>query len=205
VVVDAILAAQQQNASDFGSTTVGKLIDKLPAEVRDDADKLRQRVETWVDGAMEDMSRNYRSRLRVWTVGIAVVVIAVLGVDSGWLASRYYADATARAAVVAVAESATAGDADSSDQVVTCLSNAGDPDAKTCTNALIDRLDDLNVGRYRLAGDWRFSEGGKPDNACEWIFMILGLAATVGAVAMGAPFWFDVLKRLMGLKKPRAT
>ena len=35
--------------------------------------------------------------------------------------------------------------------------------------------------------------------------MLPGFLLSVGAVAMGAPFWFDLLRRLMGLRRTAAT
>lgn len=210
ILVDAILAAQEGGASDFDTTTVGKLVRKLPSEVADDADQLRARVEAWVDDAMYQMSNSYRSRLRTWTALVGLVVVLALGIDAPWLATRFYADSTARAAVIAVANSATAeGEGELSDDIVDCLTNAGSAETETesddkCTQELLDTLDEFKVGRYRIGGDPLWPEGAKPDS-WGWLSMLVGLGLSVGALAMGASFWFDVLKRLMGLRKARAT
>ncbi len=44
---------------------------------------------------------------------------------------------------------------------------------------------------------WR----GLPQGAGAWLFKILGLAVTAIAVSFGAPFWFDLLNKLVNLRQ----
>lgn len=41
---------------------------------------------------------------------------------------------------------------------------------------------------------------GGPASAGDWLVKLLGLAATTAAAAMGAPFWFGALNRLVNLR-----
>jgi hypothetical protein len=41
---------------------------------------------------------------------------------------------------------------------------------------------------------------GLPDNSRDWLFKILGVLISTLAVAMGAPFWFSLLNKLVNLR-----
>jgi hypothetical protein len=42
---------------------------------------------------------------------------------------------------------------------------------------------------------------GKPKGWAEWLVKLLGLFISALAISMGAPFWFDVLKKMIGVRK----
>ena len=59
--------------------------------------------------------------------------------------------------------------------------------------------------RNNLRNTWNFIPGNNPDWFTNLIRKIIGFAATMVAVAQGAPFWFDLLRRLSGGNTPPAS
>lgn len=59
--------------------------------------------------------------------------------------------------------------------------------------------------RRNLRNLWNFIPGNNPDWFTNIIRKIIGFAATTIAIAQGAPFWFDLLRRLSGQNKPPAS
>ncbi|AGZ41925.1 hypothetical protein [Actinoplanes friuliensis] len=41
---------------------------------------------------------------------------------------------------------------------------------------------------------------GQEPGARDWLLKLLGLVLTAAAAALGAPFWFDLLNRLVNLR-----
>ncbi|MEU7908022.1 hypothetical protein [Actinoplanes sp. NPDC049118] len=44
------------------------------------------------------------------------------------------------------------------------------------------------------------AQPGQEPAAGDWLLKLLGLALTAAAAAIGAPFWFDLLNRLVNLR-----
>ena len=44
------------------------------------------------------------------------------------------------------------------------------------------------------------SPPGNAPGTSDWLIKLLGLAITIAAAALGAPFWFDALNRLVNLR-----
>jgi hypothetical protein len=59
--------------------------------------------------------------------------------------------------------------------------------------------------RNNLRNVWNLVPGNNPDWFTNLIRKIIGFAATMVAVAQGAPFWFDLLRRLSGGNTPPAS
>ena len=51
---------------------------------------------------------------------------------------------------------------------------------------------------------WNVKGGGDPRNVPQdaqgWIFKIIGLLVTVFAISLGAPFWFDLLNKIVSIR-----
>jgi hypothetical protein len=68
-------------------------------------------------------------------------------------------------------------------------------------NAIRQYQDLQNLG---LPLGWTVKSGGDPRNvprdAQGWIFKIIGLLVTVFAISLGAPFWFDLLNKIVSIR-----
>lgn len=74
----------------------------------------------------------------------------------------------------------------------------GDAEARLdCAEVLSEQIQGLRASRW-------FGGAGKPDSTGAWVTMLLGLGISAAALTAGAPFWFSVLQRLMGLRKAKS-
>ena len=46
-----------------------------------------------------------------------------------------------------------------------------------------------------------WNKDGLPDSFYGWLLRVVGLLATTLAVSLGAPFWYDILRKLLDLRK----
>ncbi len=188
-------------------TRVLEAIDQGQASLED----FRQGVEGWFDDAMDRVSGVYRRRVRWWLVVIAGVVTLAIGADTLQIYDSLSTNPTVRAALVAQVENARAAggvvenppasapvvDAEGTPTAAAAAADTDRPDV----SAILDELDktDLGLGygdRPTLDGwdsDWGAVAGWTAGKAA-------GLLLTTFAVALGAPFWFDVLLKVSNVR-----
>ena len=205
--VDALLAELKIE----GSAMYGPLA-ALWKTADNDLDKLREGIADWFDGEMSGLSALYRRQVRWVLTVLAVIVTLVISVDALEFGKSVLRDDALRREVVAVA----AGNPDALRALQdTCVSTGSGQSATDqrsdpygcvtdvlSTPALVRILTNSPVA-LSLPADgnpaWTWNIGAWWDRLADpghW----LGFALTVIALLFGAPFWWDVLRRLTGLK-----
>lgn len=153
-------------------TALSALLNKAGGKV----DAFRTEIEQWFDDAMDRVSGTYKR----WSQGVGLVIglllATLLNVDTIAVTSTLWSDAGLRSSITAVAESYQA------------KAMAGQESNANIQNA-VDELDKLKlpIGRSSATID---IDGLK----------ILGWTITALASSFGAPFWFDILQRLVNLR-----
>ena len=147
-------------------------------------DEFKDKVAGWFDSQMTTLSLAYRRRVKWWLFFIACGVTIALNIDAVLITRTLFQDDALRAAAVAQAESIVDACADEPDPAA-CMKTSAD-EAK--------RALQLPVG-------WGGGFKLQPDQDA-WRFLGWPLAAL--ALAQGAPFWFDLLKRAVGYRRALA-
>jgi hypothetical protein len=201
-------ASAPANAADL-MKEIGGGIDKLPegpakraigavfAESQKSLEEFKRRVEAWFDAGMERVSGVYKRFSQYFALGFGLIVAVGLNVDTIGIADYLWRNPEQRAAIVAAAEAyvaeaagdfAAADDAAGSDSAPTAAEIAGNLEA---TLTAVDR----QLDALALPIGWK--DAANPiDNP----LMILGWLLTALAVSLGAPFWFDLLKKFMRIR-----
>lgn len=164
-----------------------------------DAEEARSRVEKWFDDSMERVSGWYKRRAQVIVLAVAVLVVGVANADSVMIVRSIARDSALRAGLVAASE-----------QTV----KAGPPETRTepdivkAAAQLQQTLTQIND--LRLPIGWNFETeatiGRVPDprnvprTFSDWLGKLVGLVFTILAVSMGAPFWFDILNKVVNAR-----
>jgi len=138
-----------------------------------DLNRAMANLEAWFDSGMDRVSGWYKRLSSRIIFGIALVLAVFLNVDLIRVGRELYADDDQRAMVVAYAQSTMPDEAMLKDR-----------------KAVFDRLRDKTfpVGW----GDKRVGDVGL-GNVFGWLF-------TAFAATLGAPFWFDVLNKVMVIR-----
>jgi hypothetical protein len=144
-----------------------------------DAAAFKHATEEWYDDAMERVSGWYRRRIQVILAVIATLVVVLLNADTLASGRVLWRDDAVRSSVVRQAEAAAEAGREETD-VEQALSQL-----------------DLPLG-------WDLSFGDRPtqlpDDPFGWLAKLVGLALTIGAVLLGAPFWFDLLSKIVRVR-----
>jgi len=152
-----------------------------------DIDLARQRVENWYDDAMERVSGGYKRRAQVVIALLGLGLCIGLNVDSLMIIRELWNDEALRTAVAAEAQK----QADTPQAMDKCKDKDKDP--MNCVTASIRAANMPPIGWARDGvRDARGSSG--------WLLKVLGILISSVAVAMGAPFWFDLLNKFVNLR-----
>jgi hypothetical protein len=145
-----------------------------------DLEAAKKNLEDWFNDSMDRVSGWYK-RSTQWIVFVIALVVTVTGnVDSIAVAKHFYRDEVARNAAVASAQAIVA---------------EGKAPAKEKAREVLEQLE-LPVGWSRTT----------LPHGPEWFNRVLGWFLTAFAATLGAPFWFDVLNKVMVIRstvKPR--
>jgi hypothetical protein len=152
-----------------------------------DRDKFLALVEGWFDAAMDRVSGWYKRRTQLFLLLYAMVLTVGFNVDSIHLATTLYRNGPVTAAVVNVAQKTS-------------------PDVGSAQQAIRTAVDlDLPLG-WVSRPDPR-PPGGSPAAAREFPppakdipLKVLGFLLTIGALSLGATFWFDLLGKITNLR-----
>lgn len=146
-----------------------------------DRDQLRVLIEEWFDGAMGRVSGWYKRKTQIIVCVLSLLVAVGLNVNTVSIADRLVHDDAVRAAVVQQAAGTTARSGDSLEETATKVS-------------AVERLG-LPLGWNKPAGD-----PARPDLQGHFARTVGGWLLTFLALSLGAPFWFDALSKLAGLR-----
>lgn len=149
-------------------------------DARGDLEQAKKNLEDWFNGSMDRVSGWYK-RSTQWMVFVIAVTVTVAGnVDSIGIAKHLYRDEAARNAAVASAQTIVAD---------------GKAPTKNEARKVLEQLE-LPIG---------WSRAHVPEGV-GWLNRVLGWLLTAFAATLGAPFWFDVLNKVMVIRstvKPR--
>ncbi|MDD5367083.1 MAG: hypothetical protein PHR30_17240 [Gallionellaceae bacterium] len=160
-------------------------------------------MEAWFDTAMERVSGWYKaySQKRLFVIGLAVA--AAFNIDTLQIAASLSRSADLRAAMVAVAQDLGAQDAAAAQENLDAkaelkqLAAAGLPVGYACLSPKPDRDAGKKaklVWYQECVRDTLATEGSSLS------LKLIGWLLTALATTLGAPFWFDAMKKLVNLR-----
>ena len=179
-MTDDLREAIASGANDHLKCILLPLIDPAGKEIR----SATAAIEEWYHSAMDEVTHWYKRRTQWIILALAAAVCTAINVDTIMMADRIYHDSILRAGLVAVAvQTAPADSTDASHN-------------SSAFEAEFDKLG-LKLGWSSDVSDPRHT----PRNMTEFWQKLFGLMISVVAVSLGAPFWFDVLNKLLAIRK----
>ncbi|GLC27791.1 hypothetical protein rosag_43040 [Roseisolibacter agri] len=201
------LAEVRANVVNLENAYVQRVLLTAIDTAQGDLDRAVANLAAWFDSGMDRVSGAYKRGTQNVVLVIALIVTVGLNINTITIADYLYRNDEARAALVARAEAAAR---DSS------LLKGGDSTRYLRARAALDSLQlpigwDIGWGaprptpRATARAVW--ADIMSPDQWWNDLFApIVGLLITAFAASLGAPFWFDVLNKVMVIRstvKPR--
>jgi hypothetical protein len=154
--------------------TLSPNVDPGAMEAVGKLDEYRKNVEEWFEATMSKASEVYRKNVAVTAFVVGIVLAYFFNVDSVYITNKLWTQPTLRQAIVAQAGNL-------------------EPNDEAGLNNTIAKINDLS-----LPIGW--NEETIPVQQDDWNIKYLGWLITGLAAAQGSPFWFDILRRLVGLR-----
>jgi hypothetical protein len=172
-------------------------------EAKGDLDRARVNIEQWYESAMDRVSGWYKRRTGYIMLALGIVVSAAINADTITVATALARDSALRTAVANAAEERLAAGAPQQPQKPAGDAGTADPTAREAAAAqALDRAY-ADVNALGLPIGWQ-GWAASPDDPRRapatfmgWVLKALGLLLTGFAVSQGAPFWFDLLNKVM--------
>lgn len=181
----------------------------------------RVNLETWFNHAMDRLSGTYKRKTQLTAFFIGVILALLLNVDSINVATSLWREPTLRQAIIAQAQNYTPPAATQATTTPTPLQNipaleiqlqalkipfgwsfaAFDTGGRTCSLAPVQAGQIWGIPSQDSSAKpvcLRFSN--LPPDLVSWLEKIMGLLMTGLAAAQGAPFWFDILGKLVNVR-----
>ncbi len=170
-----------------------------------DAIQARKNIENWFNSSMDRVSGWYKRRTQIIIAAVGFGIAALMNVDAIAIARYLNTNQTARSVLVARVAQLN-GTPPNASPGFPGAPISPQPSDLTDPLGFLERQGGLPLGwllgpqpgqtRSDFERDWRrapMSPGG-------WLLKIAGILFTGFAVTLGAPFWFDVLNKIMVIR-----
>src|SRR5262249_8199616 len=173
--------------------------------------RVQENIETWFNDSMVRVAGWYKRKTQALTFALALFFTLALNVDSIMITKRLSSDTTLRAAVVATAEKSAQQPpavvvAQSAGQAGGAQAPAQEEAVEARTSAAYQALlqNQTALRSVGLPLGWgdrqNWPQGQGWPLYWDWLSKVLGLLLTAGAASLGAPFWFDMLNKVVSIR-----
>lgn len=162
------------------AATVAPALDNIVEQSAGDARALRRRIEEWFDAGMERVSGKYKRSVQRVTRVVAILLVVALNADSIEIGQRVWSEPSVREGALMYS------------QRLIELCRPDEMGRLVCPE--VAGSGEQAVVPYPLGWSWpRLHALG---DAGDVFNKGIGLLLTILAASLGAPFWFDVLRRV---------
>jgi hypothetical protein len=192
----SLWVAAKKLADDPKTAKVGKPLIALLEAAGNDAAKLKKSIEDWYNSAMDRVSGWYKYRTQKILLVIGLVLAVGMNINAINILQQLSKDSALRQSIVAAA------------------GNAKQPGGPGTTETLDSQINALKMQVNDVSTNLGIPVGWnhEPDILktgtwhSNYVNTLLGWLVTALAVSLGAPFWFDILNKIMVVRstvKPR--
>ncbi|HVN14985.1 MAG TPA: hypothetical protein VMT73_04535 [Anaerolineales bacterium] len=167
-----------------GFEKIAGSLDTLMLGIENDGEALtnaRQRAEGWFNDAMDRLGGSYRRRVQVVAIIAGIAISVILNADSIAIIDKLYTDPAIRAAIVQEAQA----------QVQTSgQQSTGQTSPSGNVTSAVTQLQ-----QFSIPLGW--TPANLPKDFSGWGTKLIGILVSGVAAAQGAPFWFDLLRKIL--------
>lgn len=175
-------------------------------DVEDTLAKYHENIANWFDTVMNQATIWYRSHAQTWAFVIGLIIATIFHIDTIHITNQLWRQPTLRAVIVAQADNRLQAGQAEIGSVAEEFQNLGIPVGWSTVPA-----EDLSSCQWPPKATnrpalWTVGECRelinlpKQGDVWGWLLKVLGLAVSGVAAMQGAPFWFDILRRLVGFR-----
>jgi hypothetical protein len=180
-------------------------------DVEDTLAKYQENIANWFDTVMNQASDWYKTHAQTWAFIIGVTISLIFHVDTLSITNQLWREPTLREVIVAQANNQLQSGQMEINNVNEELENLGIPigwSTVPAQNNSSCRWPPLSTNRPAIssAGECReLTNLPKWGDFWGWIVKLFGLFVSGLAAMQGAPFWFDLLRKVIGFRNQTPT
>jgi hypothetical protein len=171
--------------NDLPDGEIKKSLSMLLGHAGKNVEEARKNIEDWFNNSMERVSGMYKRKTQLIIMFLAFLVSFGWNADSFFIAQSLSQDSTLRSSLVAAAQESVKQPAPTA--------NAANADPKQIIEQIEAQAKDL-----QLPIGW--SKERLPKDVLGFCAKLFGLIFTMLALSLGAPFWFDILNKIVNLR-----
>ncbi len=196
-IIDA--AALQKDINNITNSSVKEIVSTLAAGGSNDINKIKAGIEDWYNSSMDRVSGWYKRRVQKIVFVLGFLLVLFMNADSIAMFSNLVNDRPLRSSIVDAAQrmpATTSTDSTSTEKIkanINSLYQLGLPIGwrwKSCLNNSQNAITNFNAVPAFYTKTLKAS-------LWQWFLKVLGWLITAFAISLGAPFWFDVLNKVM--------
>lgn len=164
-------------------------------------------IENWFDDTMDRLSGWYKRNTQVWIAVIAAVITILSNADTVRIARELWSDPMLRSEFVEEAKGRAQQPAPSPQPSISPAQASGiQTQPQAAPTQVNNQITDQELKTLGQLLGWPAADPSDQRTWLERVWsglsfeQILGWILTAVAVSLGAPFWFDILKRIMNLR-----
>ncbi len=190
-------------------THTGKYLLNLLDDAENDLEKFKEKLETWYDDTMERVSGWYKRRISLITFIVGLILATIFNVDTMQIVNKLSKDPKAREQYVQLAGQLAA---DTAIVKVDSIKGTLIENLNTLQSYATQSSSVLGNKRINCTSDTTATtamQNGK-DTPCRHCYLkalwysswdnFWGCLITAIALSLGAPFWFDLLNKIVKLR-----
>jgi hypothetical protein len=195
----SLAGAVKSLPDDIATNRIKGLLDTFATRANEDMAKFQKSVETYFDDVMERATGWIKRYSQRFALGAAALLVIFANVDTVKLVTTLASNPTAQTTMVEIAQQKlsagkTVEQAESGKTGGSVTVDQAEKKADAARAAL-DEAESI-VESTGLQFGWK----DYPTDYKQWFAKIAGLLVSIFAISLGAPFWFDMLQRIMQVR-----
>jgi hypothetical protein len=195
-----VLESAGRSIAVMADSSLKTALKAFHAQAGEDLSAFKQSVSTWFNDVMDHASGWYKRNTQGILFGVAAILCLLNNVDTVDLVRHLSTDPALRASTFAAAQKAADKGGDSAPQLSAGeLKNLLDRSKLPLwwTGESLRTFSPIETNRGPSSGQSEYYFSPRVVNV---LLKVLGLVISTMAVSMGAPFWFDILNRLVNVR-----
>jgi hypothetical protein len=190
----------------IGDPQIRQLLQGFLARAQGSTELLQSQIADWFDGAMDRVSGGYKRRAQLVTFALGIATAAAFNIDSFYVLSQLWARPSLAAAVSGPSAAAMIAAAASSPLARSTAPGSGASASSASSEPFpVDQwMGELRTLPVGWDNNRKWPTASEPGTLFPAVFaylsFLVGLVVTGSSAVFGAPFWFDLLQRLVQIR-----
>lgn len=187
----------KERLSEIENEDLQKVLSQLMREAEDHLDTFKGKVQGWYDNIMDRASGWYKKSTQKILIVLGLIIAVVFNADTISIYEHLESSPESLERLVSLAETFVEEREGQSLTATDVEFNEAYTNLKSLINKEINQIQSLGLG-WNKVNLTEIDQRG-------WVIKVLGWIVTALAISLGAPFWFDLLRKVVNIRNAGKT